>query len=113
MCAEPLPAIPEVERARLRNPEYQQTVLRQVCTLIGLRLTRLPADISHEAASTLAWIIAGDLENGVADSLYIEIHDACNGLWGARKIVSIILALRAAEAISRVFLGSLNTEQGS
>lgn len=102
-------AIPQVERARLMNPQYQKTVLRQVCSLIGLRLTRLPDEIGHEAEGILMWIIEGDLESGVADSLFTEIHDACNGLWGDRKIVSIIMALRAAEAVSRTFLGAINT----
>jgi hypothetical protein len=103
-------AIPEVERARLLNPAYQKTVLRQLCSLIGLRLTRLPEETAHEAEGILMWIIEGDLESGVADSLFIEIRDACNGLWGDRKIVSIILALRAAEAISRTFLGGIDTK---
>ncbi len=102
--------IPDVERARLMNPQYQKTVLRQVCTLIGLRLTRLPDAIAHEAEGVLMWIIEGDLESGVADSLFTEIRDACNGLWGDRKIISIILALRASEAISRTFLGSIDTK---
>ena len=93
---------------RLRNPDYQRTVLRQVCSLIGLRLTRLPEEVAHEAEGNLMWIIEGDLESGVADSLFTEIHDACKGLWGDRKIVSIILALRAAEAVSRTFLGAVD-----
>jgi hypothetical protein len=72
-----------------------------------MRLSRLDPEMVKETQENLLLLVGEDVNTGLADELYGEISRSCNGVWGTQKIIRIICALRAAQAILHAYVGSV------